>query len=322
MANEQAEVQPTPGEAVPVTQDTPSKPAGEEAAKEATKGLFDNPIFNTMVEGLVEQQFGIVQEKEAEPKAEEGEKAVEAAEKAGEAKVGEGEETAEGWQERYQHAQKKIGQQGNEIGELRATVERLNKKLDEFTQQKQSETPAKKPYWEVIMEAREDDLAGMLSETYGREQDPETLKSEARYLKLAAKMANDMVSYKIKPFMELASKQEADLAYQKKETEFIKNHPDFEARRPFMAAFISKAYPEGVSSDKHFDVAHLAYVAVEHLVEKARTDAEALRRGVVDQHKAANSSVGSAGVKTKPPAAPEQKKSPYEETIERAFNAR
>ena len=172
------------------------------------------------------------------------------------------------------------------------------------------------------MEAREDDLAGMLSETYGREQDPETLKSEARYLKLAAKMANDMVSYKIKPFMELASKQEADLAYQKKETEFIKNHPDFEARRPFMAAFISKAYPEGVSSDKHFDVAHLAYVAVEHLVEKARTDAEALRRGVVDQHKAANSSVGSAGVKTKPPAAPEQKKSPYEETIERAFNAR
>ena len=106
MANEQAEVQPTPGEAAPVTQDTPSKPAGEEAAKEATKGLFDNPIFNTMVEGLVEQQFGIVQEKEAEPKAEEGEKAVEAAEKAGVAKVGEGVETAEGWHERYEQEQK------------------------------------------------------------------------------------------------------------------------------------------------------------------------------------------------------------------------
>ncbi len=318
MADNDQQVQPTPDTPAPAQQATPEKLEGQEAKKEQVSGLFDNPMFNTMVGELVKAQFGedIIEPKPSEQEPEKKEE---------ETKPVESEEQTDGnLQKRFQDAQKMIGKQGNEIGELRATVEALNKKLETTSKSVEAPNNNKKPYWDVILEAKESELIGLLSETYkgsGNEPDSETLRSQAWSLKTAAKMVSDMVDDKIKPLMQVLERQKVTDEYQQKAAEFSKEHPELDIRVPYMKAFIDKAYPNGVPADRHFEVAHLAYFAVEDIVAKAKTDAENQKKSALDQQKAINSSVASAGSKTKPPVT-EVKKSPYDLAIEKAWNSR
>lgn len=278
-----------------------------------------NPTSNLFPELLDGNPTSVPEKKEPEQKDEkENSTAKEGNEDNAEESIKQ-EQNGDEWKTRYDEAQSFIGKQGNEIGELRKQTKLLTEQLEGLVKLQQSSQQEKAPYYQQLMEASEEELSKLLDQ---EASDPENAKKEARFLKTAVKIANDMIADKLQPFQ--ADREYADKVktYQQRESDFLKDKQDWNAKKPYMKAFIDKIYggqiPDPLTnSDAYFAMAQAAYGAADMLISSAKSEVTKEDNRKTVAKRALNSGSSSA-----PQAQiPKQKKQdPFDTAIDQAFN--
>jgi len=231
------------------------------------KGLAPGEVVSEKASGDANQEIqkkGETKNEEESNEAKEGlleEKAEEKVEESTEEVKGTQEEnkiSSDPYEKRWKDSQAMIGKQSNEIGQLRKQMSEYQNQFETVRKQTQQENS---PYYEKLMKASPDEVAKVLGPILGDEFAGMSAKSQANMLQFVAKMSQDIIQDKIKPFEQMVQQNEQQKVLAVKDAEWYSTHPEYKARQSVMSQFIKDTYPDGpiAGGADPYVVAHMAY---------------------------------------------------------------